>query len=101
MFGYIIAGINVHDPREYREYLAGFMDAFKQYDGEILVATDNSEVLEGEWPAERTVVLKFPSVDRAREWYQSEKYQRIAQHRFRAATSNVILADGFVGQVKE
>jgi uncharacterized protein (DUF1330 family) len=95
MFGYIIASINVHDPREYREYLAGFMDAFRPYDGEILVATDNSEVLEGEWPAKRTVVLKFPSVDIAKEWYESKEYQKVAQHRFRSARSNVILVDGF------
>ena len=100
MSGYIIASIKVHDSQEYKEYLAGFMDAFRPYDGEILVATDDLEVLEGEWPAVRTVVMKFSSIDRAREWYESAQYQKIAQHRFRAATSNVILVDGFIGRVK-
>jgi len=100
MSGYIIASIKVHDPQEYKEYLAGFIDAFRPYDGSIVVATDDLEVLEGEWPAVRTVVLKFSSIDRAKEWYQSEQYQKIAHHRFRAATTNMILVDGFTGQVK-
>ena len=28
-------------------------------------------------------------------WYKSPAYQSIAQHRFKAATSNLILAHGF------
>jgi uncharacterized protein (DUF1330 family) len=95
---YIIANIKLQDPQEYREYLAGFMDTFRPYDGRILVATDNLEILEGEWPAVRTVVMKFPSPGRAREWYQSEQYQKLTHHRFRAATTNMILADGFTGR---
>jgi uncharacterized protein (DUF1330 family) len=45
MSGYIIANIKIHDPQEYKEYLAGFMDTFRPYDGRILVATDDFEVL--------------------------------------------------------
>jgi len=99
MSGYIIANVKVHDPQEYREYLAGFMDTFRLYDGRILVATDDLEVLEGEWPAARTVVMEFSSIDRAREWYQSEQYKKLAHHRFRAATTNMVLVDGFTGRV--
>jgi uncharacterized protein (DUF1330 family) len=44
MSGYIIANLKVHDPQEYREYPAGFMDAFRPYDGRILVATDDVEM---------------------------------------------------------
>lgn len=100
MSAYIIANIKIHDPNEYKKYLEGFMDAFRPYDGKILVATDDLEVLEGEWPAVRTVVMEFRSIDRAKEWYQSAQYQKIAPHRFNSATTNMILAEGFVGQVK-
>lgn len=98
MPAYIIANIKVHDQQEYREYLAGFMDTFRPYDGRILVATDDLEILEGEWPAVRTVVMEFPSPGRAREWYQSEQYKKLARHRFRSATTDMILADGFTGR---
>ena len=61
------------------------------------MATENVEVLEGTWPRTRTVVLEFPSVDQAKRWYQSADYQSIAQHRFKAATANIILAPEFGG----
>ena len=95
MAGYVIAHVEVHDAQEYQEYLSGFMAAFEPFDGKVLVATDQVEVLEGSWPQVRTVVMAFPSVDRAREWYFSEQYQAVAQHRFRAAKTNMILVDGY------
>jgi uncharacterized protein (DUF1330 family) len=82
-------------PAEYEKYIAGFMDAFTPFDGRVLVAANDVEVLEGTWPRTRTVVLEFPSMEHAKRWYHSPNYQAIARHRFKAATSNVVLVDGF------
>jgi len=95
MSAYIIAHVEVHDPQEYGRYLSGFMDAFEPFDGRILVATDDVEVLEGEWPQVRTIVMEFPSRDLAREWYQSEQYQKVARHRFLAAKTSMILVGAY------
>jgi uncharacterized protein (DUF1330 family) len=95
MPAYVIAQVTVHDSAEYEKYLAGFMDAFTPFEGRVLVAANDVEVLEGAWPRTRTVVLEFPSMEHARGWYKSPAYQAIAQHRFKAATSNVVLAHGF------
>jgi uncharacterized protein (DUF1330 family) len=95
MPAYLIAQVTIHDSAEYEKYLAGFMDAFTPFEGRVLVAADEVEVLEGTWPRVRTVVLEFPSMEHAQRWYKSQAYQSIAQHRFKAATSNVILAHGF------
>jgi uncharacterized protein (DUF1330 family) len=97
MPGYVIAQIKVRDVDEYRNYLAGFMEVFTPFEGKVLVATDEVEVLEGSWPEGRTVVMEFPSVEKAREWYQSAQYQQVAQHRLRSATTDMILIDGFSG----
>jgi len=97
MPAYLIGQVTIHDPAEYEKYLTGFMDAFAPFDGRVLVAAEDVEVLEGTWPRTRTVVLEFPSLDHAKHWYESPRYQAIAQHRFKAATSNIILADGFEG----
>lgn len=95
MPAYILGKVTVHDPVEYNKYMAGFMDAFAPFGGRVLVATENAEVLEGEWPRTRTVVLEFPSMESAKRWYQSPSYQAIAQHRFKAAKSDLVLAAGF------
>ncbi|MGO9603732.1 MAG: DUF1330 domain-containing protein [Candidatus Binataceae bacterium] len=77
--------------------LAGFMGALAPFEGRVLVASEDVEVLEGTWPRTRTVVLEFPSMGLARGWYESSDYQAIAQHRFKAARTNLILVGGYDG----
>ena len=95
MPAYVIGQVTVHDPVEYNKYMAGFMEAFAPFGGRVLVAAEDAGVLEGEWPRGRTVVLEFPSMAQAKGWYESPKYQTIVQHRFKAAKSNIVLANGF------
>jgi uncharacterized protein (DUF1330 family) len=95
---YVIAQVKVHDREEYKKYQLAFMAASKPFGVRVLVATDDVEVLEGEWPQVRTIVMEYPSMDRAREWYKSEQYQQIAHHRFQAATTDMILADAYVAK---
>ena len=97
MPSYVIAHVKVNDSQEYKKYISGFMDAFKPFNGRILVATDEVDVLEGEWPDARTIVMEFPNRNRAKDWYESEQYQKTARHRFLSATTNMILVDGFSG----
>jgi uncharacterized protein (DUF1330 family) len=65
MPAYVIGQVTVHDSAEYEKYLAGFMDAFAPFDGRVLVAANDVDVLEGMWPRTRTVVLEFPSMEHA------------------------------------
>ena len=51
-------------------------------------------MLEGEWPHERTVVLEFPSREKAEAWYHSPAYQKILPLRLRCMTSNFVIMDG-------
>ena len=97
MPAYLIGQVTIHDRVEYEKYLAGVMNTFAPFDGRPLVAADEVEVLEGTWTATRTVVVEFPSKDHAKRWYESPKYKSIVQHRFKAAASNIVLADGFNG----
>lgn len=97
MPGYVIAHVKVNDPKEYRHYITGFMEVIKPFDGRVLVATDEFDVLEGEWPKGRTILMEFPSVERAKEWHSSPEYRNIAVHRHRAATTSMVLVDGFAG----
>ena len=95
MPAYLIGQITIHDNAEYEKYVAGVRDTFAPFDGRVLVAANEVEVLEGPWPATRTVVVEFPSMDHAKRWYQSPKYQAVVQHRFKAATSRIVLTEGF------
>jgi uncharacterized protein (DUF1330 family) len=94
---YIIAQIDIRDRAEYEQYAAGFLEIFARYAGELLVVSENPQVVEGAWPYTRTVLLRFPSAEEARRWYESPEYQALAQHRLRASTANVIVAEGLPG----
>jgi uncharacterized protein (DUF1330 family) len=94
MSAYIIALIEICDRDEYRRYQEGFLEILAQYDGEILVVEEAPTVLEGEWPHTRTVVIRFADDNEAQRWYESEPYQALAQHRFRASRTSLILAKG-------
>ena len=55
---------------------------------------ENREIIEREWPYTKTVVIRFPSTEKAKGWYESPEYQEVAQHRFNATTTNLILIEG-------
>lgn len=94
MSAYFIALINIHDSAKYEEYLAGFDQVFEQYQGEVVVVEDEPRVLEGEWPAGRTVLIKFPTEDALRSWYDSPEYQNLAKLRHVAAKASAAIVTG-------
>lgn len=92
---YIVASIKITDPEEYGQYQAGFLEIFGRYKGELLAVSDAPQVIEGEWPFTRAVLLRFPDEEEARRWYQSPEYQKLSQHRWRASSGTVIAFPAF------
>ena len=50
--------------------------------------------MEGKWDFTRNVILKFPSYDRAMEWYNSDEYKPIKQLRLDNTEGNLIIIKG-------
>lgn len=88
---YIIAQIKVNDRDAYRKYEEGFDAIFEKYKGMVVLVDEDPVILEGEWPFTRTVVLRFPSEEEARRWYESPEYRQLAAHRLRASQANIVL----------
>ncbi len=94
MAGYIIVQVNVEDPEAYKTYVPQVPPTLEAYGGEFVVRGAPFEVLEGEWPMPRLVVIRFPSVEKARAWYESEEYAAPKAIRQAASTTNMILVEG-------
>lgn len=88
---YIIAQIKINDREEYDIYENGFDEIFAKFKGIIVAVDEDPVVLEGEWPYTRTVLIRFPNEKEARRWYESPEYQRLAEHRHRASTGNIVM----------
>jgi len=94
MAAYIIVDISITDPKEYEEYKKLTPASVAAYDGKFIVRGGQSETLEGNWQPERIVVLQFPSVERAKDWWNSDKYLKAKTIRQRSAKTKMILVEG-------
>ena len=94
MSGYIIAQINVKNIENYQEYLKKVTVIAKKYDGEYIVRAGNFEIMEGVWPFKRNVIIKFPTIDKAKDFYNSEEYNPVKKIRIENSESNLIIIDG-------
>jgi uncharacterized protein (DUF1330 family) len=94
---YAIALVNIVDRDEYTKYVSGFMEVLAQHQGECLSVDDSPRIVEGHWPHSRTVLLKFQSGDAFQKWYQSDAYQVLARHRFKASTADLAVVTGLDG----
>lgn len=94
MAAYIIVDIAITDPKEYEEYKKLTPASVAAYDGKFIVRGGQTETLEGNWQPERIVVLQFPSVERAKEWWNSDNYLKAKTIRQRSAKTKMILVEG-------
>ena len=71
---YWIARVDVRDPERYNDYIATAKPAFEKYGARFLVRGGAYEPLEGK-ARSRNVVIEFPSLQHARDCYDSPEYQ--------------------------
>jgi uncharacterized protein (DUF1330 family) len=91
---YLIAEVEITDPKAYEEYRRIVPGTIAQYGGRYLVRGGAVETKEGGWTPARVVVLEFASMDQARKWYHSPEYAPALAIRTRAGKSKVILVEG-------
>ncbi len=94
MPAYIVAEVEVLDPQRYEQYKKMVPASLAEYGGRFLGRGGNVETLEGDWSPKRLVILEFPSVEKARSWWNSEAYEEAKALRQATARTRMILAEG-------
>lgn len=92
MSAYFVAFIRISDKARYEEYLAGFDAVFEG--GEVVAVDDAPIILEGNPPAGRTVIIRFPDDATLRRWYDSPGYARLRAIRQSASEGDILLVHG-------
>ncbi len=92
---YIIVDMKISDPEQYKQYMAAAPAAVKAAGGEYLVRGGAFAVLEGQWQPTRMAMLRFPSLDGAKAFYDAELY-RAARAKRAGATEffNMVVVEG-------
>lgn len=94
MSAYIIVDIQVNDPERYEDYKSMAQATVSAFDGEYIVRGGTAERLEGDWEPRRVVVLRFPDLARAKEWWASDDYAPAKALRNETADSRMIVVEG-------
>jgi uncharacterized protein (DUF1330 family) len=91
---YAILDLKVHDPELYAEYQRGVPEVIARYGGRYI--TRGAPLMSlNDWKPERIVILEFPSAENLQAFMSAPEYQPLAEIRNRAATSNIVVVDGY------
>jgi uncharacterized protein (DUF1330 family) len=91
--GYWIAHVDVRDAERYKDYVATAKPAFERYGAKFLARGGLYEALEGKGRP-RNVVIEFPSLEAARDCYNSAEYQAAKAIRVTVADAEMIIVEG-------
>jgi uncharacterized protein (DUF1330 family) len=97
MPAYILVDVTIHNAEAYDGYKKLTPGSLEPYEGKFIVRGGQTESLEGDWQPGRIVVLEFPSVEKARQWWASEEYAPAKKIRQANAATKMILVEGCNG----
>ena len=93
---YLVVEMKITDPEQYKQYMAAAPATVKAYGGEYIVRGGKHEVLEGDWNPARVALLRFPSYEQAKAFYEQGDYgTKVKPLRARATEYfNMVLVEG-------
>lgn len=93
MAAFLIAISTVKDPAKLQEYGAQAGPTIGEFGGAPVARGAVKEVLAGSSGADIAFVAKFPSVERAHEWYNSDAYQKCVPIREQAMDATFVVIE--------
>jgi uncharacterized protein (DUF1330 family) len=94
MPAYVIVETNITDPEQYERYREAAPASIAAHGGRYLVRGGELAVFEGDWNPSRVVILEFPDLETAKQWYASEEYGAARTLREGAATLRMVAVQG-------
>jgi uncharacterized protein (DUF1330 family) len=94
MSAFVIYQGEVLDPVRYEEYKALAAASIAAAGGRYVVRGGDFDVLEGDAPAGRTVMVEFPTRRAAIDWYEGAEYTAARAIREGAARARMYVVDG-------
>ena len=94
MTAYVIANVDVHDPKAYEAYRRRTLETIERHGGRFIIRGGDIDILEGTPDIHRLVVIEFPDKATARRWYDSPEYQAIIPLRTSASTGALCIIEG-------
>ena len=94
MPAYVVVEVEVHDPERYEKYKSMVPPSLTVFGGRFMVRGGKVETLEGDWAPKRFVMVEFPSLEKAKAWWNSTEYAEAKALRQATATTQMIVVAG-------
>lgn len=94
MAAYIIARIEITNWDKYQSYVKATPGVIAKFDGKFIARAGEKVTLEGPEESRRVVILEFPNIDKAKEFFYSPEYQETRKLREGAADAQLVAIEG-------
>ncbi len=94
MVAYWVARSKVNNPDQYKKYTDLVPGILQKFGGKFLARGGKAHALEGDWPECRRVIIEFPSVEAARNWWDSPEYEKPKALRRANSKGRLLLLEG-------
>ncbi len=91
---YVIGQNTISNMDGYRDYAEQVPNTIKQHGGKFLSRGGDTHLLDGKPSGKRNVIIEFPDMKSAKNWYYSKEYQSIVSGRKKNATGYLLIAEG-------
>ena len=93
MSAYFIMHNRIRDEDKLQQYRSRAFQTMKDYNYEMLIFDENTQVIEGETDFTRTIVFRFDSREAMMDWYNSPEYQEVLPLRLEATEGFSVVVD--------
>jgi len=94
MAAYVIAKIKTNTPELLKDYQSVTPDIIAKYGGKFIVRGGDIINLEGKEETRRIVIVEFPTIEKAKEFFYSAEYQKAIKLREDIATFEMFAIGG-------
>ena len=92
---YILVDVDIHNPEIYESYKKQVLPIVTAFGGEYIARGGALDVVQDElWSPTRIVLLKFPSMPKAKAFIESPEYAPVKQMRMDNSTGTLVIVEG-------
>ena len=92
---YILVDVDIHNPEIYESYKQQAVPIVRAFGGEYIARGGALDVVQDElWSPTRIVLLKFPSMAKAKAFIESPEYAPVKQMRMDNSKGTLVIVEG-------
>jgi uncharacterized protein (DUF1330 family) len=90
----LFQNLEIDDMDKMQEYATNVEPITHAYQGQYVTKAGEVDVKEGDWAPTFPVIIKFPSMDAAQAWYNSDDYAPLKALRHSAGKFSAVFIEG-------